>query len=299
MLQKTAICPYPVKYLQDTLRDITTGDFIMLCANTGTGKSTISRLFANNAIKHNCPVVLFSLEDEAGMPFANACYQLGLSEGRCQGMDLKQWIIENTRDPKKYLDDRRRVYETWTKKTETGNDYFVLHENTNGTNWTLESVIRQMKEEIAKGYKLFIIDHIDVLVPTELPSDMVRAMRKLWDLVAENQIALITFSQLASRRNLESLCPGLDDLRGSKAKVHTPTVVISISRHRYGYYQARCNPTYMRVLKNRFGKTGCAVVFFDRGTYDDYYQPAESNESGTYIDGMTAKDLARLQRKNQ
>lgn len=299
MLNKTKICPYPVKYLQDNLSDITTGDFIMVCANTGTGKSTISRLFANNAIENNCPVVLYSLEDEAGMPFANACYQLGLKEGRCQGLDLKGWLIENTANPENFKDIRQRVYNDWFKENEFGNQFFVLHENTNGFFWTLDSVIKQITEEIEKGYKLFIIDHIDVLVPTELPSDMVSAMRRLWDLVAEKQVAIITFSQLASRRNLDSLCPGLDDLRGSKSKVHTPTVVISISRHRYEYYRAHNNPTYMRILKNRFGKTGCAVVYFDRGRYDNFYTEVSCNESGTFIDGMSAKDLAREQRRQQ
>ena len=298
-LQKSKICPYPVKYLQDNLRDITTGDFIMVCANTGTGKSTISRLFADNAIANDCPVVLYSLEDEAGMPFANACYQLGLREGRCQGMDLKQWLLENTENPAKYASDRQRVYEQWTQTTPKGDPYFVLHENVDGEVWTLDKVVKQMTIEIANGYRLFIIDHIDVLVPSELPSDMVTAMRRLWDLVAEKQVALITFSQLASRRNLDSLCPGLDDLRGSKAKVQTPTIVISISRHRYGYYQARSNPTSLRILKNRFGRTGCGIVYFDRGRYDDFYTNADCNESGTYIDGMTAKDLARLQRRQQ
>lgn len=271
----------------------------MICANTGTGKSTISRLFANNAIENGCPVVLYSLEDEAGVPFANACYQLGLREGRCQGMDLKQWLIRNTENPDEFAEDRQRVYDEWTKKTDNGNDFFVLHENKENEIWTLDKVIKQITDEINNGYKLFIIDHIDVLVPSELPSDMVNAMRRLWNLISEKQVALITFSQLASRRNLESLCPGLDDLRGSKSKVHTPTVVISISRHRYDYYQARSNPTYMRILKNRFGKTGCAVVYFDRGVYDSFYTNVECNESGTYIDGMTARDLSRQQRKSQ
>lgn len=298
MLEKRVICPYPVKYLQDELEDITTGDFIMIAANTGTGKSTISRLFMRNAIQNNCPVVLYSLEDQAETAAANDIYQEAIHRG-CT-LNFKQFLKDNTENPDKYMDAKKAAYEMAMRENADGLRYRVIHENTTQGNWTLRGVLATMKKEIAKGYKLFIIDHIDVLVPSERPDDMVRTIRELWSVVAENNVALITFSQLASRRNLDSLCPGLDDLRGSKSKIHTPTVVISISRHIYDQYHSQYNfgakPTYMRVLKNRFGSTSCAITYFDRGYYIPDYQILDCNETGTYIDGMTARELSKKQR---
>lgn len=300
MLEKRVICQYPVRYLQDELQDITTGDFIMIAANTGTGKSTISRLFMESSIEQGCPVVLYSLEDQEGIPDANSVYQLVVKDGN-YNMTFKQWLKDNTLHPEKYATYRQMAAEKAMRTNEDGLLMSVIHEQTPRTQWTLDKVISQIKEEVRQGYRLFILDHIDILVPSERPDDMVRAMRALWQVVCDNNIALITFSQLATRRNLDSLCPALDDLRGSKAKIHTPTVVISISRHIYGYYtlggDPMYKPTYMRILKNRFGDTSCAVVFFYRGRYHEHYDIVNCNESGTNIDNMTSKDLMKRQKE--
>lgn len=300
MLEKRVICPYPVKYLQDELDDITTGDFIMIAANTGTGKSTISRLFMDNAINNDCPVVLYSLEDQEGVPAANECYMEYIRAGNYD-KNFKSWLKDNTLHPEKYIEYKKRAMERATKTNADGLLMRVVHEQTLDKQWSLKETVKQIQQEVKQGYKLFIIDHIDVLVPSEKPEDMVLAVRVLWKLVSAYNIAIITFSQLASRRNLESLCPALDDLRGSKAKVHTPTVVISISRHNYGYYSLtdpNWKPTYMRVLKNRFGGTSCAITYFNNGIYSDIYQKLDTNEQGTIIDGKTAKELSRYKKES-
>lgn len=299
MLEKRTICKYPVKYLQDELDDITTGDFIMIAANTGCGKSTISRIFMDNAVESGCPVVLYSLEDQEGVPAANECYMEYVKDGHYD-TNFKAWLKDNTINPDKYVKYRQKAMEKALRTNDNGLKMRIVHEQSPDKQWTLKDTIKQMLVEIEQGYKLFIIDHIDILVPTEKPEDMVLAIRLLWKVVSEKNIALITFSQLASRRNVESLCPCLDDLRGSKAKIHTPTVVISISRHNYGYYgltDSRWKPTYMRILKNRFGSTSCAITYFYNGRYNDIYEKLDCNETGTIIDGKTANQLAKQQKK--
>lgn len=301
MLEKRVICPYPVKYLQDELEDITTGDFIMIAANTGTGKSTISRIFMDNAIANDCPVVLYSLEDQEGVPTANECYMEYVKDGHYDS-NFKRWLKDNTLHPDKYVEYRKRAMLKANKTNADGLKMRVVHEQSTNKQWTLRDTIKQILAEIEQGYKLFIIDHIDILVPSEKPEDMVLAIRYLWKVVSEKNVAIITFSQLASGRNLESLCPCLDDLRGSKAKIHTPTVVISISRHIYGYYaltDSHWKPTYMRILKNRFGATSCAITYFNNGMYSDIYQKLDCNETGTIIDGKTAKELSRYKKEHE
>lgn len=303
MLQKKVVCPYPIMFLQDKLHGIMTGDFIMFCAGTGGGKSTISRILTQNAIYNSCPVVLYSLEDEPDTFVSDSVYRECLKSG-CK-LDFREWLVDNTFFPDKYKEQALTAGKrALLKDKELGIPLQVVHEMQIDNSWNVRTILESMAKEADKGYKLFILDHLDVLVPSERPDDMVRAINALWRFVSERQIALITFSQLATGRNKESLCPSLDDLRGSKSKVHTPTVVVSIARHNYGFYAdmscPEAKPTYCRILKNRQGgKLATAVCFFDRGHYIQNYLEVDCNESGTLIDNMTAKDLQKEAKKRE
>ena len=295
MLKKELLCTYPISFLQDKLHGIMTGDMIMIAAATGVGKSTLSRIIMQHASEEQIPSVLFSLEDEPQMFVTDSVYREYLSQA-FEPLDFREWLLDYSNDPKKYEECAKAAAIKGMKRTQQGLKYTVVYEMKT-PNWTLDEVVATIKKHIEEGYKLFILDHMDVLVPTELPSDMVRAINDLWRLVAENQIALITFSQLASNRNKESLCAGIDDLRGSKSKVHTPTIVLSIARHIYGFYpDVTGKPTYCRILKNRQGGNTCAaVIYFKHGKYAPGYLQVTCNESGTTIDGETQRTLIKKQ----
>lgn len=295
MLTKHILCDYPIKFLQDNLHGIMTGDMIMIAGGTGIGKSTLSRILMQGARKQGQPTVLYSLEDEPGTFATDMVYRLYL-EKAFEPMDFREWMVDYTKNPDKYKQYCETAGESFVQETDTGLPITVVHEMKN-PNWTLRELVEQMQKEVDAGYKLFILDHIDILVPSEKPADMVQAVNALWRFVAERQIALITFSQLSTTRNKDSLCPGIDDLRGSKIKVNTPTIVLSIARHRYGFYSDDLgSPTYCRILKNRQGgQTKAGVVFFNRGSYDESYIPVECNEAGTMIDGETQKTLLKKQ----
>jgi len=295
MLKKQLLCTYPISFLQDQLHGIMTGDMIMIAAGTGTGKSTLSRIIIQHANEEGVPCVLFSLEDEPQTFVTDSVYRQYLANA-FEPLDFRQWLLDYSDNPEKYKEYAMEAAKKGMSKSKKGLKNTVVYEMKT-PNWTLEEIISLMKQRIEEGYKLFILDHMDVLVPSELPSDMVRAINDLWRLVAENQIALVTFSQLASNRNKESLCAGIDDLRGSKSKVHVPTIVISIARHIYGFYPETVGkPTYCRILKNRQGGNACcAVVYFDRGVYSKRYNMVKCNESGTTIDGETQRSLLKKQ----
>lgn len=294
MLKKQLLCTYPISFLQDKLHGIMTGDMVMIAAATGVGKSTLSRILIQHANGEDVPCVLFSLEDEPQTFVTDSVYRQYLKKA-FEPLDFRQWLLDYSDNPDKYEEYAKEAARSGVAKNKDGLKNIVVYEMRT-PNWSLDEVISTMKKHIEEGYKLFILDHMDVLVPSELPSDMVRAINELWRLVAENQVALVTFSQLASNRNKESLCAGIDDLRGSKSKVHTPTIVISIARHTYGYYpQTNGKPTYCRILKNRQGgNTCCAVVYFDRGNYAPKYDIVQCNESGTTIDGQTQRTLIKM-----
>lgn len=299
MLTKTKLCNYPIKYLQDETKGILTGDLVLMACGTGGGKSTTSRLITQNAIYEKCPCVLYSLEDEIGTFASDSVYrEYVLATG--DYMNFREWLLDITAHPEKYDQYKRIAADKARKKNKDGLLLQVVHEmncDMLGSN-VLDKVLASMREEIKKGYRLFVLDHLDVLVPSERPADMVHAITELWRLVSTEQIALITFSQLASGRNKDAICPSLDDIRGSKSKVQTPTIIFSMARDRVSDYsgQHEGNPTFCRLLKNRQGgNTSMATIFFDKGHYTPYYISMSCNESGTMIDGMYVKDFLRQQ----
>ena len=295
MLRKELLCTYPISFLQDKLHGIMTGDMIMIAAATGVGKSTLSRILIQHANGEGVPCVLFSLEDEPQTFVTDSVYRQYLKKA-FEPLDFRQWLLDYSDNPDKYKEYALEAAKIGISKSKSGLKNVVVYEMKT-PNWTLQEIIDCMKRHIEEGYKLFILDHLDVLIPSEMPGDMVRAINELWRLVAENQVALVTFSQLSSNRNKESLCAGIDDLRGSKSKVHTPTIVVSIARHTYGFYsEATGKPTSCRILTNRQGgNTCCAVVYFSRGTYAKNYDEVQCNESGTTIDGETQRTLIKKQ----
>lgn len=92
----------------------------------------------------------------------------------------------------------------------------IVHESVAKGDWDITRIKTTMAQEIEKGYKLFIIDHLDVLVRKNEYEDLRIAMNELWAFVAENNIAVITFSQLS--KGCDTLSPSAEDLRGGWRK---------------------------------------------------------------------------------
>lgn len=296
MLKKELLCKLPIQFLQDNLYGIMTGDMIMIAAGTSVGKSTLSRLLLHSADEQDQPAVLFSLEDEPGTFVTDSVYREYLKT-TFNPLNLRPWMLDYTTNPEKYENFCRIAALNSLRKSKDGINLMKVYEM-KAPNWSEKEVIDEMLKCVSEGYKFFILDHIDVLVPSEEARDMVATIGNLWKIVAEKQICLITFSQLSSKRNKEALCPGIDDLRGSKSKVFTPTIVLSIARHNYEFYSdIDGSPTYCRILKNRQGGTQkAAVIYYNKGKYIPKYKEVSCNESGTTIDGETQNSLSKLQR---
>lgn len=261
------------------------------------GKSTTSRLLTQNAIYEHCPVVLYSLEDEVGTFASDSIYrEYGLSTGEYP--NFRDFLLDATANPEKYKTYREAAARKNARTNKDGLRLLQIHEMSSEllSGNILKKVIAQMEQEIEQGYRLFILDHLDVLVPTEKPQDMVAAITELWRLVSTKQIALITFSQLSSQRNTEVLCPGLKDIRGSASKQQTPTIIFSLARDSICDYTGQYvgSPTFCRMLKNRQGKKpSMATIFFYQGHYTQDYIPMDTNESGTVVNGVSVKEFIR------
>lgn len=302
MIDIDVLCQWPISYLQDKLGGIITKNLVIIGGSSGFGKTTISRILTNSAIEQDCPVVLYSLEDVPDSFVTDAVRQEYVNDtGRF--LDLQDFALEYKAHPNKFKKYQQVVYQKH-HKTVKGLRVLQIHEQVANLNWNIDTLKQTMLKEIEQGYKLFILDHLDVLTTQNEYIDGTRAMEELWALVAEHDLALIAFSQLQGTRNKNSLCPSQDDLRGTNRKQYKATVVITIAKHPYGYYMLpppdmKAMPTYMRVAKSRAKGTSCGIVYFNHGQYIDYYQEVSCNESGTMIDGLTQASLEKFAKQQR
>lgn len=300
MLDKKVLCKYPVKFLQDRLLGICTGDFIVVACASGAGKSTISRLITMQAASEDCPVVLYSLENQVGT-FATESARTALLKQGLLPKDLRSFAIEDTQNKKLFEQYRYQAYLDSKRTNADGILLTVVHEDVATDEWNIKRLVSSMEQEIEKGYRLFLIDHLDVLAPNDEYRETTVVMRELWALVNKHNIAIVTFSQLAKK--CSALCPGQYDLRGGMNKVYKATHLITLGKHEYGYYNAPSEypdalPTYMRIAKSRDTRLACAICFYNYGEYLDFYIPVVCDEPGMYIDGMTRDKLQKFQQKN-
>ena len=298
MLQKEKLCDWPVEFLQDNLGGIYTGDFIVIACASGTGKSTLSRLITSQARDGGQPVVLYSLENQVGT-FATEEARTEAYKDGVYFNTVREFAIANTENPKDLEKYRLRAYEKSKLTTKDGHPLMVVHEDVATSDWNINRLVKSMKEEIAKGYRLFLIDHLDVLAPNDELRETTVVMRELWSLISANNIGLVTFSQL--RKNCSALCPGQYDLRGGMNKVYKATHLITLGRHDYGFYtpppkHPNACPTYIRVAKSRDSTLECAVCYFDRGRYLKMFSKVPCDEPGNYIDGMTRDKLQKFKK---
>lgn len=301
MLKTQKLCNFPIQYLQDRLYGICTSDLIIFACDSGVGKSTISRMIMRQAHTEKCPAVLYSLEN-APETYATEEVMLDYCKNTGTKLDMREFSMEHTNNPAKFKEYRQRAFERSEEKSDDGLLLTVVHEQVAKGDWTVQKLIQSMNQEIEKGYKLFIIDHLDVLVQKDELNDTKVAMDELWNLVQEKNLAIVTFSQIV--KGCDSLCPSYDDLRGSKAKVYKSTLIITLGRHEYGCYippvkNPDAKPTYIRIAKSRSTQTGCAICYYDFGKYLEDYQEVLCDTSGKFIDGKTKESMRKQIQKDK
>ena len=300
MLKPEVLCKWPISFLQEKLYGICTGDLIVVACASGTGKSVISRLVTLEASKSGCPVVLYSLENKDGTVATEFARDAYVRETRDYNTCLRLFAIQAAKDKKGFEKYRRVAYENSTKKTVDGLPLTIIHEEVATQDWTIGRLVASMQEEINQGYRLFVIDHLDVLAPNDEYKETKIAMNELWGLVAKHNLAILTFSQL--NKNCTALCPSQTDLRGGMNKVFKATHVITLGKHEYGYYTPprsypNAKPTYIRLVKSRDTPLSSSVCYFNGTHYVDEFIEVLCDEPGTYIDGMNREKLQKYQSK--
>lgn len=302
MLEKYPLCKWPIKFLQEQLGDLGTGDFVVIGCDTGVGKSTLSRMIARSARESDCPTSLYSLENKPGT-FALEEIKLAFQYETGEYMTERQFAYARTKNPQEYQRYAQKAARTATKRTKEGIPLLKVTEQPVRGGFNAKSLIQQLQGDVAQGYKLFIIDHLDVIDIHNALQACYEVMAELWAFVCEQEVGVVAFSQL-SKNNNSPLCPCYDDIWGAKAKSFKATHVITLAKHLYGYYQPpfshpTAQATYINLAKCRDDKTACAVCFFDGDKYLDNFIPVTFTDNGRYVDGKNRDWFIRWQAKQK
>ena len=224
-----------------------------------------------------------------------------------QGLELKPVLLKTwSVKTQIFLFNIEKWFMKNQKKTNSqGLKLLKLHEDVRGQNIGVDELLRSIQQEYEEGYRLFMIDHVDMLITNERNelAETVSNMNKLWAFVANHDVAIIAFSQL---REIPPnvIVPNEEQLRGSKTKGQRATGVITLAPHEYGIYSAENHPyaypTYIRIAKSRDGRssTGCAVCFFENDHYLDWYIDVLCDKQGTLVDGLTRDRMLKFKEKN-
>lgn len=289
------LADYPIQYLQDQTYGIKTGDLVVFACGSGTGKSTFSRLLTFSAIAQGQPVALYSLEDRPGTFWKDYQRLLYIADTG-KNIDFVAYELDDSERPAEFEKYRRRALEIKRSTTEEGLPLLDLKEMNPERPWDIQALEESIAMQVQLGYKLFVIDHLDVLGDESVAATQA-IMNALWNMTVKHDIAIVSFSQLVKALPERVLCPGADHLRGSNAKVLKATMVVTMARDTYGYYALPGHPkavaNYMRIAKQRGRSTSAAIVYYENGNYLSGYREVMCNSSGTFIDGMTHEKIQK------
>ena len=265
--------PTGFKELDEFVSGFQPGQFIILAARPGVGKSALAMNIATNAAtEHNMSVAYFSLE----MTSAELGHRILCSEARVNMLNLK----------------KGRVREEEYKKlnyaiSKLSNAPIYIDDNVDGTVMGIRAKARRLKAQ--KGLDLIIIDYLQLLrAPGRVESkqyEVSQISRELKLLAKELDIPILALSQL-SRKPEERTdhIPILADLRDSGSIEQDADLVLFIVRPEMHAKEEKkaelAGLAYINIAKQRNGPSGMSIKLTFLKQYTKFENIALSEASG-------------------
>jgi replicative DNA helicase len=286
------ILPFNIKFLQDSTRGMLPSDVILLCADTGVGKTEAAKGIACHVAKvKQQPVFYFALEAENLEIERRIKYGLMSRWYREDHEKIPQGVIN-------YGDWRHnRLQEEldkpYRKRAEDVfvTDYKNLHvyyPKVNTFGWAaLEKQILAMKNDAS----MFVLDHLHYMDLGENENremgNLVKNIKTMGQAL-KIPFLLVCHVKKKDKRTDHSLMPDLTDIHGSGniSKISTQAIIMGPA---YGFMstdpRAVGVPTFIKMPKIRIDRTityYTAVTFFNYKTleYSPYYALGHFNRRG-------------------
>jgi twinkle protein len=241
--------PLPFAGLQSALHGIRKGEIVMVCADSGIGKTTFTREITKCLIEQGLGVASIALED-----------QLKVTVKSLIALDMNIPLNVFKFAPPSMSE----CQPSYDKLIAGGKSYFYRHTG-NLDNYSLLSTLSSYARSGSVDF--IILDHIGVALAGTENNRMGEAkaidilMNKLASLVTETGVGIVIVAHLKRQTDGVAHPEGreirLTDLRGSAALEQYSFAVIGLERDQQAEEESDNNKVKVRVLKNRvFSRTG-------------------------------------------
>ena len=299
-----------ISFLDEAVGGILPDALWVIGASTGSGKTQLSTILAENSAKKGLPTRLLALErgrDEVHSrmlyPRVAQYFFSHISEFP-EGTKLS-WLAFFYGHVAECFDALIRTVADKMKAELTELD--IIPDSSAGPDWNRKDISTVYKE-VCESSRLIILDHLHMLRDCESDRGELDAvaenMRTLRQLIYSEEVPMIVFSHLR-KRNFQSpwVVPPLEELHGSSEISKRADVVVTISRAAKlptkdgSAIIAPEGSTWVRVCKARHAEVGAtdyaALMTFDfkTMTYKENYTPYLCNYMGSELKPCDYKDF--------
>lgn len=244
--------PTGFQELDDMTHGLHPGQLVILAARPAVGKSTLALDIARNAaIKHNKPVIFFSLE----MGRAEIAMRMLSAESRIYLQNMRKGTLSDN--------DWSRIASV---RGEINSAPLYIDDSPNMTLVEIRAKCRRLAQRV--GLQMIVIDYIQLMTSgkkvesrQQEVSEFSRALKLL---AKELEVPVIAISQLnRNSEKSENKKPELSHLRESGSLEQDADVVVLLHREDIADKEhSRAGEADLIVAKQRNGPTGTVVVNF-------------------------------------
>lgn len=248
--------PTGFKDLDSKLSGLQKSDLIILAARPSMGKTSFALDIARQAaIKHNIPVVIFSLE----MSNQQLVDRMMAAEAKVDAWKLRTGGLKLDSDFERIRDS----LDTLSKAP-----IFVDDQPANNI-MKMRGVVRRLKNE--RGIGLVVVDYLQLMAPVNSKNNdnvvqqVTEISRSLKHLAREFDVPVLALSQLSRAVEQRGGRPRLSDLRDSGSIEQDADVVMFLHREdKYKEEAEKTNIVEVLIEKHRNGPTGMTSLYFEQ-----------------------------------
>jgi len=275
-MNRGKIIPYPVEFLNRTLKGVRPTDLVFFGARPGAGKTQLATMMAQNVSEQGLTAHYFALEADKGeietrllyTEFAKLYYSQSIYPDPINFRDFSDGDYDGI-----HRDFIKKASIECNKKMQYVN---IMYRKENFTVDDFEDQVNSIKHHT----DCIILDHIhhfdmDTDRETQELKKIVKRMRDI-NILIQKPIVCIAHFRKSDRKTIE-LCPGFEELYGSSeiAKEATQVITMSpVSNEKLGTTLSYdYSPTLFRIPKFRkFGVVGNFVGMCLFNTKENVYQ---------------------------
>ena len=271
---------YNISYLDDYLSGIMPGDFILIGADTGCGKSELAYKLAFSNAEEGKRVHLIALECDEDEPYSRNIYKQIAKKYYREGnrysgkLTYRNYMLSENVDSEEIDQLEREAIAETTGKAKT------LHIHYRGKEFGIKDLIEKFTY-IAGRCDLLVIDHIDYFdlnISENENAQVTNIMKVLRDLNHSHNIPIIVISHMRKKQNRKQKLPGIEDFMGTSNKAKQVKTIIILARdyERDKYDEYKYGTFIYAAKAGRFAPSTNLVArtIYDglRNEYEDRYE---------------------------